>query len=119
VPPSSSNVQHFTWDTPVVKVNQVAGHRWDTRAGTSQSTGDGKFDLLYHFGQKGSWFPVGVPDGTSQGASKCGLHALPVVSSLSRVLSQCLVDHAVVAKTLAQNCPHRPKRAGSVCATLS
>ena len=32
---------------------------------------DGNFDLRYHFGQKGSWFNVGVPDRTNQGASKC------------------------------------------------
>jgi hypothetical protein len=67
-----------------------------TGAGTSQSTGDGNFDLLYHIGQKGSPLMSASP---TELATTFDVLIVPlaVVSRLSRVLSQFLANHAVVA----------------------
>jgi hypothetical protein len=82
------------------------------------STGDGRSDLLDQFGEKGSWSNFGVPDRTGEGAASSWLGALPAASQLSRGPLKYLVDPSEVAKALAENCPRRPKKMGSVCATL-
>jgi hypothetical protein len=90
---------------------------WSARW-TSQSTGADDFDLPSHIGQKGSRFNVVVHNRTRRSASDRNALSnwrFPAVTSAVAMVA----NHAVVAETLAQNCPDRPKMAGSVYAMLS